>query len=27
MIWEQNGQTKTMTRIESKTGREEKDEK
>ncbi|AUS12076.1 DUF3255 family protein [Bacillus stercoris] len=27
LIWEQNGQTKTMTRIESKTGREEKDEK
>ncbi|CAN2251595.1 lipocalin-like spore coat lipoprotein [Bacillus subtilis] len=27
LIWEQNGQTKTMTRIESKTGKEEKDEK
>lgn len=27
LIWEQNGQRKTMTRIESKTGREEKDEK
>lgn len=27
LIWEQNGQTKTMTRIESKTGKEEKDDK
>lgn len=27
LIWEQNGQTKTMTRITSKTGKEEKYEK
>ncbi|MCY8452817.1 YxeF family protein [Bacillus spizizenii] len=27
LIWEQNGQTKTMTRIKSKTGKEEKYEK
>lgn len=27
LIWEQNGQAKTMTRIESKAGKEEKHEK